>query len=217
MTIKNYYEHTPKSGSIEQIIILLHGVGSNGQDLISLAPMWQPYVPQAVFISPDAPFACDMVPAGYPNSYQWFSLQDRDPQVLLQGLKTVYPILERFIEEKLAQYNLGYDRLALVGFSQGTMTSLYVAPHLKKKIAGVLAYSGALLSAGEEGIKQKPPIHLIHGEADDVVPVRAWHFAKEVLEKDGFSVTGYTTPRLMHSIDMEGIQSGGEFLQQIFS
>jgi phospholipase/carboxylesterase len=217
MSIKNYYDHTPKSGKIEQIVILLHGVGSNGQDLISLAPMWQPFAPQAVFISPDAPFACDMAPPGYPNSYQWFSLLDRDPPVMLQGLKTVFPILERFIEERLQAYSLDYDKLALVGFSQGTMTSLYTAPRLKKKIAGVLAYSGALIAAESHEAMQKPPVHLIHGEADDVVPVRAWHFAKDVLEKDGFTVSGHTTPRLAHSIDMHGIEDGGNFLKKIFA
>jgi phospholipase/carboxylesterase len=215
MTMKTYYEDFPVSGAPEQVVILLHGVGSNGKDLISLAPLWRPHAPRAVFVSPDAPFVCDMVPPGYPDSYQWFSLLDRDPPVLLAGLRRVFPLVETFIEERLAAYGVGYDKLALVGFSQGTMTSLHVAPRLKQKIAGVLGYSGALLDAGVSDIKQKPPIHLIHGEADDVVPVQAWHYAKNVLEQEGFPVSGYTAARLHHSIDAQGVEDGGAFLKKV--
>lgn len=214
--IKNYYEDAPENGKPEQVIILLHGVGSNGQDLISLAPLWRTYVPQAVFVSPDAPFACDMAPPGYPNSYQWFSLLNRDPQVMLSGLNTIFPILENFIQERLAFYGLGHDKLALVGFSQGTMTSLFVAPRLDNKIAGVLAYSGALLGANENEFKNKPPVHLIHGEADDVVSVQAWHDATSTLRGFGFQVSGHTTPRLPHTIDAKGVEQGGDFLKSLF-
>ena len=219
MNIKNYYDHTPKSGKIEQIVILLHGVGSNGQDLISLAPMWQPFAPQAVFISPDAPFACDMAPPGYPNSYQWFSLLDRSTPVQIDGLHIVKPIIETFLNEQIKKYNLTHDKVAFVGFSQGSMTSLYVAPRLEAKIAGVLAYSGRLVETKETlaEIRNRPPIHLIHGEADDVVPVENWGYASGVLKENGFTVTGHTTPRLAHSIDMHGIEDGGNFLKKIFA
>lgn len=215
MSIQNFYEHAPKNADPEQVVILLHGVGSNGQDLISLAPMWAQALPKAIFISPDAPFPCDMVPPGYPNSYQWFSLLDRDPHKMLDGVKTVFPFVEEFIETQRERFSVPYNKVALVGFSQGTMTSLYVAPRLKGKIAGVLGYSGALLQ--DEGIKHKPPVHLIHGEADDVVPVQAWEHARRTLAQEGFTVTGYTTPGLMHSIDMDGIQSGSIFLQKSFT
>lgn len=212
MSIQNFYEHAPKSGTAKQLIILLHGVGSNGRDLISLAPMWAERLPDAVFISPDAPFACDMVPPGYPDSYQWFSLQNRDPHVMLAGVKTVFPLVEEFIDSQMLRYDLTPDKVALVGFSQGTMTSLYVAPRLKYKIAGVLGYSGALLWDGDT--PQKPMIHLIHGESDDVVDVAAWHNARSILMQNGFPFSGHTTPHLTHSIDMDGIQSGSRFLKQ---
>jgi len=217
MGINNFYEHLPRSGTPNSLVILLHGVGSNGRDLISLAPYWAKSVPEAVFISPDAPFACDMVPPGYPDSYQWFSLLDRDPSVMLAGVRAVFPLVETFIDAQLERFALGYDRLVLSGFSQGTMTSLHVAPRLKSKIAGVLGYSGALLPDPQESYEnlQKLPIHLIHGQADDVVPVQAWDFAKSMLEKNGFAVSGYTTPGLPHSIDMHGIESGGEFLKKV--
>lgn len=216
MAITNYYEQLPKNGAPKHMVILLHGLGSNGRDLISLAPMFADAVPDAVFISPDAPFPCDMVPSGYPDSYQWFSLQNRDPQIMLRGVERVFPLVVDFIAGQLARFDLSYSDLVLSGFSQGTMTSLHVAPRLPQKIAGVLGYSGALLAdpSAEMSAMQKPPIHLIHGQADDVVPVQAWEFAKEVLDAQGFTVTGHTTPWLAHSIDMEGIQSGAAFLKK---
>ncbi len=215
MSISNFYEHQPENGEPKQIVIMLHGVGSNGRDLISLAPYLAQYVPDAVFISPDAPFACDMVPAGYPDAYQWFSLADRDPKAMLEGVKAVFPLVEEFIESQLERYNLPADKLALLGFSQGTMTSLHAAPRLNDKIAGVLGYSGALLSAEGEDL-QKMPIHLIHGQADDVVPVQAWRKAKDTLISKGYEFSGHTSAGLTHSIDQAGIDSGGEFLKEIF-
>ncbi len=217
MNISNFYKQEPQSGKIEQIVILLHGVGSNGRDLISLAPALEQYVPNAVFISPDAPFACDMVPAGYPDAFQWFSLEDRSPQAMLSGVKNVFPLVEEFIEAQLKHYNLPANKLALLGFSQGTMTSLYVAPRLNEQIAGVLGYSGALLLNDENDLKQKMPIHLIHGQSDDVVPAQAWTAAKETLISNGYEFSGHITAGLTHSIDQAGIDSGGAFLKSIFT
>lgn len=215
--IKNYYTHGP-SVDTQRIVILLHGVGSNGQDLIQLAPMLN-QKPGTLYISPDAPFMCDMVPPGYPESFQWFSLQNRDPHVMLQEIKVSQPILNNFIDDTLRKYEVSPGKVALVGFSQGTMMSLYTAPRYSEKLAGVLGYSGALIGEAEleESHLSKIPIHLIHGEADDVVPVDAYSHARACLEKAGFDVSGNTTPGLPHSIDEQGIQSGGEFLTKIFS
>lgn len=217
MSISNFYEYGPDLAEVEQLVIMLHGVGSNGQDLISLAPMLSQKLPKTMFLSPDAPFVCDMVPPGYPNSYQWFSLQDRDPHVMLAGVKEVFPIVEEYIETQMERYGVPPEKTALLGFSQGTMTSLHVAPRLKSKIAGVLGYSGALLwdSKADADSLQKPSIHLIHGEADDVVPVQAWAQAKEILKENGFSISGHTSPNLTHSIDQKGIDSGQAFLKTI--
>lgn len=214
MSIENFYEHLPKDKP-KSAVIMLHGVGSNGQDLISLAPYLAQSLPHSAFISPDAPFACDMVPPGYPNAYQWFSLQDRDPYAMLEGVKSVFPLVEKFIDAQTERLNLAHDKLALLGFSQGTMTALHVAPRLKNKIAGVLGYSGALL--WEEGASQKMPIHLIHGEADDVVPVQAREMAEQTLSQHGYKVTGHTTDGLAHSIDQDGIESGAAFLKDVVS
>ena len=217
--ITNFYEHPPKNGQAEQLVILLHGLGSNGQDLISLAPYWSPSVPKAHFISPDAPFACDMVPAGYPNAYQWFSLQSRDPQDMLEGARIAVPILERFIEEQLQAHNIPAEKCARVGFSQGTMMSLSVAPFMKQKLAGVLGYSGALLwdEAKDAAKAHRIPVRLIHGEADDVVPLEAYDMAVQKLKSEGFDVSGHTTKNLPHSIDGAGIESGAAFLKAILN
>lgn len=212
--ITNYYEDGADGGRPESLVILLHGVGSNGRDLISLAPYWAKYVPGARFVSPDAPFPCDMAPPGYPGSYQWFSLLDRDPHAMLEGVKAAFPLVENFVEEQLKRLGVLADKCALAGFSQGTMMSLYAAPRLKDKIAGVLGYSGALLWEDTTDM-HKMPVHLIHGESDDVVPVQAFSHAKETLTRHGFPVSGHTTPGLAHSIDERGIESGGEFLRSV--
>jgi phospholipase/carboxylesterase len=176
-------------------------------------------LPDAVFISPDAPFPCDMVPHGYPDSYQWFSLQRRDAAFIKNGIETAFPVLSAFIDGLLETYKLSPAHLALVGFSQGTMMSLYAAPRYTGGcVAGVVGYSGALYGAEDLSLAaHRPPVCLIHGQADDVVPVSAYHHAKEALEKAGFTVSGHTTPYLTHSIDERGINEGGNFLKSVLS
>lgn len=208
--IQNAYDYKPAGGSQpKQVVLLLHGWGSNGQDLISLAPRWARNLPDAVFISPDAPFPCDM---GY--GYQWFSLNDRNPQTLMRGAEEVRHILDRFIGEQLEKYAVPASKLALVGFSQGTMTSLYVGPRYIAPIAGILGYSGAFIG-GIGGAIHKIPVHLIHGDADEVVPITAYHSARDILEREGFTVTGGVTQGLAHSIDQAGLNEGAEFLKKI--
>lgn len=217
MTISNYYEYGAQGKDIGSIVVMLHGVGSNGRDLISLAPMLAKGLPDTKFISPDAPFACDMVPPGYPDSYQWFSLHSYDLPFLLAGVKDVFPLVEEFLETMIEKYNIPYDKLALLGFSQGTMTSLYTAPRMKEKIAGIMGYSGALLwddQANNDDMK-RIPIHLVHGQSDEVVPVEKWHEAMETLKANGYEVDGHSTPGLVHSIDQQGIDAGLSFLKEI--
>jgi phospholipase/carboxylesterase len=217
LKITNSHTFNPSGDAPDSVAILLHGLGSNGQDLISLAPYWARAIPNTVFVSPDAPFACDMVPEGYPNAYQWFSLQTRDPADILAGIQTAAPILDAFIAETQEKYNVEADKIALIGFSQGTMMSLYSAPRYNARLAGVLGYSGALYWDHETDASalKKIPIHLIHGEDDDVVPCEAWSSAREILKANDFPVSGETTPGLAHNIDEKGIQSGGDFLRAV--
>src|SRR6266704_1251066 len=109
-------------GKPRRLVILLHGLGADGNDLIGLQQYWGPLVPDAEFVSPDAPFPCDMAPYGY----QWFSLQDRSPETILAGVRATAPTLDAFIDDALAARGLAEQDLALIGFSQGTMMSLYV-------------------------------------------------------------------------------------------
>jgi phospholipase/carboxylesterase len=201
-------------GEPKQLVVLLHGLGSNGKDLIGLAPFFAETLPDAVFISPDAPFRCDMAPVGY----QWFSLQDRSYENILEGVQSAAPILDDFIDHQLKTYGLLNKDLSLIGFSQGTMMSLYVGPRRGDQIAGIIGYSGALITEKGQPLSahKKPPVLLIHGEEDDVVPIESYHSAKKVLESSGFEVSGHSTEGLYHSIDQAGIDSGKAFLEKIY-
>jgi len=212
----NVYTHGPASGGAPgQLVLLLHGLGSNGQDLIGLAPFFAQALPDAVFVSPDAPFPCDMAPFGH----QWFSLQEWTPESILRGVQQAAPILEDFIRKEMEKYRVPASKTALAGFSQGTMMALYAGPRFSHDLAGVLGYSGALIWGGgvDEDNVRKIPVHLIHGDADSVVPVAAWHQAVKKLKDAGFSVTGSVTSGLAHSIDEAGIRDGAAFLRRVLS
>lgn len=203
--------YKPRSGNApKSAIILLHGLGADGENLIGLAPFMALNFPDTIFISPNAPFQFDMYPVGY----QWFSLTDRTPSKVLAGVQKAAPILDQFIDEVLKEYNLTEDKLALIGFSQGTMTGLYAAMRRDKKLAGVVGFSGRLL--GEDLIaaeaKSKPEVCLIHGEEDDVVPFDSMAHAEEHLKDHGFKVEAHARPYLPHSIDPEGIEIASKFL-----
>ena len=216
MTEWNTYKAGPANGGkVEKIVLMLHGVGSNGQDLIGLAPYLGPHLPNTLFLSPDAPHEYDMAPFGR----QWFSLRDYTPEALLDGVKNTAPLLNDYIDRVLEEYGLEDSDLALLGFSQGTMMSLYAAPRRKRPLAGVLGYSGALIGAEELGKAHihKIPVCLIHGENDPVLPLSRYHDAKKALESAGFSVGGHSVPGLPHSIDDSGIKTGVAFLQKVLS
>jgi len=210
------YTYGPVSkGTPQQLVILLHGLGSDGRDLIGLAPLYALGLPDAVFVSPDAPYPCDMAPMGY----QWFSLQDRSPEAILSGVRRAAPIVDNFITAQMEKYNIPAHKTALVGFSQGSMVSLYAGPRFPQKLAGILAYSGALAGGDELGLHDiiKVPVHLVHGDRDDIVPVSAYHHAEETLKKAGFTVTGGVTKGLTHSIDEKGVAGGRAFLEAVLN
>jgi phospholipase/carboxylesterase len=220
MSALKTYTHSLVSGEKpDSMVVMLHGLGANGQDLIGLARYWERALPRTVFVSPDAPFPCDMSPEWMENSFQWFSLRDWSPVSIEKGVKAAEPILNEYIDKMRDHYDLKDEKVALVGFSQGTMMSLYAAPRRKEKIAGIVGYSGALV--GGDGLSgagiQKPPVLLVHGEADSVVPVSAYRDARQILAQNGFSVSGHTTPGLDHSIDDEGIEAAADFLQQVLA
>jgi phospholipase/carboxylesterase len=200
-------------GKPRQIVVLAHGLGADGNDLIGLAPYFARVLPDALFVSPNAPFACDMGGFGY----QWFSFQDRSPANAIKGVRAAAPFLDAFIDQQLAETGVPDDKLALVGFSQGTMMSLFVAPRRAKPIAGVVGYSGRLIApealAGE--ITARPPVTLINGDRDDLVPVSSQPEAVAAFKAVGLPVEAHIRPGLPHSIDAEGIEIGCEFLARV--
>lgn len=200
-------------GDPRAIVILLHGYGSNGDDLIGLAPYWRNVLPHAVFVAPNAPQECP----GAPDGYQWWALTDFSPQARAAGVRSAAPTVNAFIDAQLAHYGLTDDRLALVGFSQGTMMALHVAPRRGKTMAGLIGYSGMLADADglAAEVRSKPPMLLVHGDADPMVPVAALAGAEAALRPLGFDLKTHVSPGLGHGIDDVGLHLGGEFLKRV--
>jgi phospholipase/carboxylesterase len=208
--------HPPLSGGKPtRLVILLHGLGADGNDLIGLASYWAPLLPSAEFLSPNAPFPCDMAPYGY----QWLSARDPSPEARLAGARAAGAILDAFIDEELKKRGLGESDLALVGFSQGTMMSLYVGPRRERPLAGIVGYSGRLIAPellGKE-IRSRPPILLVHGTDDPMVAYDSMAEAETALTAAGVSVETLACPGIGHSIDGDGLQRGGQFLHRVLS
>jgi phospholipase/carboxylesterase len=208
-TIVNGSSLQPLSGGApRQIVLLLHGYGSNGADLIGLAPHWRQGLPDALFLAPNAPQRC----GGF--GYQWWALSSFTPQALAAGAAGAAPAIDAFIDRKLEQYKLGESSLAIVGFSQGTMMALHVGLRRKRPVAGIVGYSGALTGAAAlaHDAISKPPVLLIHGSSDPVVPVAALHAAKSELQRLGVDVATHVSQGLGHSVDPDGLRLGREFL-----
>jgi phospholipase/carboxylesterase len=197
----------------KSLVILLHGYGSNGDDLISLAPYWRDALPETGFVAPNAPEPCP----GAPGGFQWWALTSADRGGRANGVARAAPVLDAFIDAELARYGLTEAQLALVGFSQGTMMALHVGPRRPRTLAGIVGYSGML--ADEAGLADipapRPPILLIHGDADPMISIAAFHQAKAALAGNGFAVESHVSPGLGHSIDPPGLQLGGQFLAKV--
>ncbi|UAJ12642.1 alpha/beta hydrolase [Glacieibacterium megasporae] len=200
--------------SPKQIVLLLHGYGSNGADLITLAPQWQQALPDALFLAPNAPQRC----AGMATGYQWWPLEAFTPQALASGSASAAPAINAFVERKLVQYRLSDADLAIVGFSQGTMMALYVGLRRENQIAGILGYSGMLTDAAGLAHQKitKPPVLLVHGLADTVIPVSSLHAAEHSLRSLGIDVTSHVSAGLGHSVDPVGLRLGAEFIGRVF-
>ncbi len=206
-------EYAPYSGKkAKKLVIFIHGYGSNGMDLISLVDFFNIELEEFHFCAPNAPFSFNM---GY-NSYQWFNLEERSENAIFKSMKENVFYLKDFISNKIKQLNLSYKDVFLVGFSQGAMLSLYLAPRLEEEIGGVIALSGALIKSEflENDLKQKPPILLVHGEIDEVVGIDDFFKAKEVLQRLNFNLQTALIKRMGHSINEEVIQLIKHFLSE---
>ena len=197
-------------GPAKSLVIFLHGYGSNGADLIDLAPYWAAALPDTLFLAPDAPQPCDGVPYGR----QWWPLTSLTPAARAAGVRVSAPALNGYIDAQLAAHGLSEDRLALVGFSQGTMMALHVGPRRARTLAGLIGFSGMLADpeALATEVVTKPPMLLVHGDRDDVLPVEALHQAEAQLKGLGVNVASHVSRGLGHSIDEQGLQLGAHFL-----
>lgn len=197
-------------GKPSSLVVLLHGYGSNGEDLISLAPYWSKALPNTQFVSPNAPEPVPMAPGGY----QWFPISRLDPREVETGVARASGVLEKFIDRELERYQIAPERLALVGFSQGTMMALHVGLR-RQRLGAILGFSGALPAAGKlkEEAKSKPPVLLVHGDQDDMIPVSALFAAAEGLAAAGIGAQWHVSYGVPHSIGPDGLQLGGEFLR----
>jgi len=206
----------PASGAApKQLVVLCHGLGADGHDLIDLAPTWARALPDAAFVAPDAPDPCDLGPTGR----QWWSVADRSPPVVEAGVRRAATFLNPFLDAELARLALPADAYALMGFSQGAMTALFTGLRRAAAPRAILAFSGALIApeslAAE--LTHRPPVLLVHGEADDVVPVDRSHAAEAALRAAGVPVEATYVPRLGHGIDDTGLAMGALALQRGFA
>jgi phospholipase/carboxylesterase len=202
----------PRSGGkAKQLVILLHGWGADGPNLIDLGDAFAQLLPDAQFIAPNAPQVCEVNPYGY----QWFSLMDRNPENMLAGVRDAAVVVNQFIDEQLKALGLDNNQLALVGFSQGTMVGLQVAMRRAPAMAALVGFSGALIGPETLApeIAARPPVCLIHGQSDDVVPFGSLQRATDALTSQKVKVEPHARPFLGHSIDMEGMKIAAEFLK----
>ncbi len=206
----------PKSGgAARQLVVLCHGLGADGFDLIDLAPGWGAALPDAAFVAPDAPQPCDMGPMGR----QWFSVADRAPARMEQGVRAAAQALDGFLDAELARLALPPDAYALMGFSQGAMTALFAG--LRRAVAprAILAFSGGLIAPETLAVelRNRAPVLLVHGEDDDVVPITRSREAEQALKAAGVPVETLWCPGLPHGIDAAGISLGALALQRAFA
>ena len=202
-------------GTAQELVVLCHGLGADGQDLIDIAPHWGAALPHAAFVAPDAPFPCDMASTGR----QWFSLANRTPAVLADGVAQARPVLDGFIDAEMARLGLEPTAYALMGFSQGAMMVLYTGLRRIAAPRAILAYSGALLAPESLAAQRQnaAPVLLVHGEADAVVEVAQSRAAEIALRTDGVPVEARYTPGLGHGIDTGGLAAGAAYLENAFA
>ena len=213
----NIYRREPAAGGkASNLVVFLHGYGADGKDLIDLANPFSMAMPNATFISPDAPKPCAMSPTGR----EWFPIED-----IPKGAIKASESLLSLIDKEANNLDLSFNEVVLIGFSQGAMMSLQCLLMNKQQFAAIIGYSGALRkenidATGSQIINGKhkfcnTPVLLVHGEQDEVVPFNSLENSKNLLNGVGFNVQTLSRPSLGHGIDPEGISAGMEILKKI--
>jgi len=209
----------PRSGTAKQLVVFLHGYGADGNDLIDIGRAWAVPLPDAAFVSPHAPRPCGQAPSGR----EWFPLTMRDPGERWRGVTMAAPGLETFLDAELTRAGLPPSALALVGFSQGTMIALHVGLRRAVMPAAIVGYSGLLALPDNADpatvaaeIKSRPPVLLVHGDQDPLIPIDALFHAAQGLAALEVPVEWHISAGVGHRIDQEGLRHGGEFLARRF-
>ena len=211
--LKRYSLSPASGGKAKKLVVLFHGYGSSGQDLLKVAQRWSPLLPETEFLVPNGPEACESHPAGF----QWFGLGDFTPPIMRARLDKVGPFIKSYLQKCVEERGLNLSDLAIGGFSQGGMLALemiFAAPGIR----GAICYSGGLYPP-DGSVKPSPhtKVLLIHGDEDMAVPYSYFKDACYHLEKLGVTPQTLTCKGLGHSIDMEGVTCGGKFLRNIFT
>jgi phospholipase/carboxylesterase len=209
----------PRGGKAKRLVVFLHGYGADGNDLIDIGRAWQDLLPDTAFVSPHAPEPCGQAPVGR----QWFELTFRNPDERWIGVNKAAPVLNAFLDEELARRQLLPSALALVGFSQGTMMSLHVGLRRPAPFAAIVGYSGMLVlpkdgpaQTVQGEVTARPPVLLVHGDRDDLIPAQALFHASAALSELNVPVEWHLSQGIGHGIDGEGLRHGGEFLARRF-
>ena len=203
-----------RSGRASSLVVFVHGYGANGADLLGLADPLARHLPDTVFVAPDAPEPC----LGNPFGFQWFPvpwLDGSSPDAAAQGLAASAVDLDAFLDARLAEEGLTDQAMALVGFSQGSMMSLHVAPRRERPVAAVVAFSGRLLEPErlEAETRVRPPVLLLHGDQDPVVPFEDMALAGDAMVKAGFETYGHVMEGGGHGISPDGLSAALGFLK----
>lgn len=202
-------------GAPKQAVVLLHGYGSDGNDLIGLAPHWQAILPDAVFVSPNAPQLCDSFAGGF----QWFPVSlDGDRLARRQtGVVEARPVLTEFLDDLWAQSGIGPENTILAGFSQGAMMALHTGLSLETPLMGIVAFSGAFLPPEGFGTKPyaKSPVCLVHGDMDEVVDPEHSADADTALRLAGYEVSYHVSEGAGHGIAPDGLSFAGQFIARL--
>ena len=196
----------------QQVIVLCHGYGGDGKDISTLAINWQRFLPEAIFLCPNAPEICAVNPQGY----QWFDLSSDKEELILEKSLIAEEKLNTFIDQILNNFQLEPNKLALVGFSQGCMMSIQIALKKKKQISCLIGYSGKVINQKHlsDNIHSKPKIFLMHGANDTLVPPTHLLEAKEYLVKHGLKIKTKMFKDCEHRIPVEGVSLGLGFLKK---
>lgn len=200
----------PRSGTTRQAIVLLHGYGADGNDLIDLGRHWSQLFPDALFVAPNAPRPC----GGNPFGFEWFALQVDRIAGRIEGARQAAPLLVEFLSDLWAQTGLTARDTFLVGFSQGAMMALHVGTVLPDELAGIVAFSGAFVAADgfEAGSFARPPVVLIHGDLDQVVDPALSRQAANELVAAGFEVVLHISSGTGHGIAPDGLEFATAFM-----